>query len=111
MHPHELALIVINDGYGDQCRMSYKARLSVAQCGLAGQRAKQWLEMVIAASYWNRVQDDDIPQPTVYDFLYAARDLEEYYAQHLKELSPGGDIAGFEPTGKSLTMNNTGEGA
>ena len=76
---NELCLIVINDGNGDQCGMTYAQRCDVAEFGLieyrnACRQAAEWLTK------------HEAPKPARQDIFEAADIIKAYYQNHMKEV-------------------------
>ena len=80
---NELALVVINDGNGDQCGYSYQHRLEIARRPFRTERAAHYHSMAWNARQWLVVRaDDDTPRG---DIDAEVDELEAYYQQHLTE--------------------------
>lgn len=77
---NDISLIVINDGDGSQCGMTYPQRCAAAHFGIAEFRAA-----CQKANNW-RVKHE-CESATKADILAAASEVQEYYRNHLAENS------------------------
>lgn len=80
---NNLYLIVVNDGYGDQCGYTYKRRCEVAR---GRSRDVHWWRMVNAADRWLQRQDSEYEPASDAVKSDAVWELDHYYQQHIKEL-------------------------
>lgn len=80
---HNITLIVINDGNGDQCGYSYAKRLGVMKLKPYAQAA-HWLNMVRHTSNWLKEKGENY-NLSVTEMYTIAAEIAEYYAQHTKE--------------------------
>ena len=77
---NSLALIIINDGNGDQCGYSYQDRLRRDPDG----SELAWRAMVCAAEQWHRDHGGE-PHSIAYEQA-AVEEVRAYYRRHLEEL-------------------------
>lgn len=81
---NNLALMVINDGNGLQCGMTYKDR-----CELVTQRRNnpnKWVQLINCAELWLH-QRGETNHALVSEKLAAAAQVAAYYENHIKELN------------------------
>ena len=79
---NELALIVVNDGNGDQCGYSYRDRLEAARQPYRASREVSYACMVCNVLDWMRQHEMEPGDASVVE---AIEELEAYYQQHLAE--------------------------
>ena len=80
---NSLALIIINDGNGDQCGYSYQERL---RCNPEGSELA-WYAMVRTAEEWHRDHGGE-PHTIAYEHE-AVDEIRAYYKRHLEEMGEG----------------------
>lgn len=79
-----ITLVVVNDGYGDQCGYSYQHRLQVARSPSRSKREQHYASMVWNTCNW--LDAREYSDQSVARRSEAVEELEAYYAQQLAEM-------------------------
>lgn len=75
---NDIVLIVINDGNGSQCGMTYPQRVAAAESGI-----EQYRAACKKANEW-RIRHD-CPSASQKDIIDAASEVQDYYRNHVAE--------------------------